>query len=646
MNNYRTLRSLPVRIAAVCAAAAIAVLTVPLGWTAGTEAWASDNTMMTDAYNVDVVVAEDNTYDFHEHLDIDYITYHHGIYRYIPMQGVKLSKIKVPGYDYDTYNSSGYKVIKIGSADYTLIGRNSYDIYYHVMMYEDNNEEKDMLLVNLLPTDWETDIASAECTVTLPKAADLSKAEVFSGPYGTSGNEDGVKLETSDDGLTIRVTGSDIPAHHGVTVTLELPQGYWVGAAHFGDVGIVTILLFALGPIGAFLLWYAFGRDDHVVRTLEFYPPEGLTPGEIGYLADGRVDKRDIISNIVYMADRGYITIEQKDRKKFIFHAVLEPGNDEPAYIRTLYAGLFPNGGMTKSSDKLGVAFGKKYQKAMEQLNNMYTGKKEIIKSESRLARVCAALCSLLPIAAFCTWQMANGDDDGWIGIGWAGFHVLLATWLMCSTYDNIRASSKVKSVLKTVAAIWFFAVGILILPVSSDAMTYVDSKKGMALVLVLIITVLACMFLSVIAIARTDRYTQLLGKVLGFRDFIRTAELDKINELVEEDPEYFYHILPYAYVFGLTNKWIKNFESLPIVIPEWYVNRYRGFDAFDYYMMGRMFSDCSASVNNNIVIPAPAGGGHSGGFSGGGGGWSGGGGFSGGGFSGGGIGGGGGGGW
>ena len=103
---------------------------------------------------------------------------------------------------------------------------------------------------------------------------------------------------------------------------------------------------------------------------------------------------------------------------------------------------------------------------------------------------------------------------------------------------------------------------------------------------------------------------------------------------------------MPYAYVFGLSSRWIKRFEDIPIVTPRWY-GGHTSFDRWDYYMMGRMMSDCSASVRNNIVLPSSGGsGGWSGGSGGGGSSWSGGGGFSGGGFSGGGSGGGGGGGW
>ena len=187
--------------------------------------------------------------------------------------------------------------------------------------------------------------------------------------------------------------------------------------------------------------------------------------------------------------------------------------------------------------------------------------------------------------------------------------------------------------------------MGIGILPLTSDALNLLPQPRAIALVMYLVVGTLISMFFAVIAIARTDSYTDLLGRVLGFKDFIRTAELDKLNELVEEDPAYFYHIMPYAYVFGLSKKWIKNFEDLPVFAPDWYRSP-RGFDSFDYYMMGRMMSDCNASISNSIVIPSSSGGGGGSWSSGGGGSWSGGGGFSGGGFSGGGSGGGGGGGW
>ncbi len=638
------------RAAAVLAIVAVAVLMTPIG-IPGTDSHAADNTMYTVNYDVEVEVAENNSYDYHEHLDMYYVTPHHGIYRYLPVQGQRISDVRVPGYDYETYMQSGYHVLKIGSGSYTLVEDNPYDIFYKISMYEDENDEKDMLLLNLVPTDWETDIGSSTCTITLPKEADLSKAKVFSGTYGTESNEDNAVLETGADGKTITITAKDIPAHHGVTLQLELPQGYWQGAPEFGKLSILNMMMLLLGPVGAALLWFLYGRDKHMVKTLEFYPPDDLTPGEIGYLVDGKADKEDIIANIVYLADKGYIEIEELGKKNFRFTAIREPGAEVPHYIRLIFDGLFPGEKYVRTTKEIAssTAFGKKYEKSQEALAGMFRGSRAVVRPDSKMARSFCSIAAVMPSAAYVSWSTANGDDLGMFGLIWAGIHILVSTGLLCSAYDNIRGTSKVKTVLKCVGAIWFFTVGIGILPVASDSMTIINERKALLLAAYLILGTLVSMFFAVIAIARTDTYTDLLGRVLGFRDFIKTAELDKLNELVEEDPQYFYHIMPYAYVFGLNNKWIKNFEDLPVVAPEWYRST-RGFDNFDYYMMGRMMSDCNASVRESIVIPAPSGGGGFGGGSGGGfsggGGWSGGGGFSGGGFSGGGAGGGGGGGW
>jgi len=143
---------------------------------------------------------------------------------------------------------------------------------------------------------------------------------------------------------------------------------------------------------------------------------------------------------------------------------------------------------------------------------------------------------------------------------------------------------------------------------------------------------------------SRSDENAELFGRILGFREFIRTAELPKLQELVEQDPNYFYNILPYAYIFGLTKKWAKKFENIAISEPEWY-HPY-GTHTSGYHFRPTEMHSAFNSVSTNIsskMFKSDVGSSFSGGFSGGGGGFSGGGG---GGFSGGGFGGGGGGTW
>ncbi len=67
------------------------------------------------------------------------------------------------------------------------------------------------------------------------------------------------------------------------------------------------------------------------------------------------------------------------------------------------------------------------------------------------------------------------------------------------------------------------------------------------------------------------DDMVMLLSQVKGFKQFLTKAEKHVIEKLVEEDPEYFYNTLPYAYSLGVTSAYMKRFEGMAIKPPEWY---------------------------------------------------------------------------
>ncbi len=324
----------------------------------------ADDSYTTSNFNVDIIASEDNSFTVSEKIDVDFIYPHHGIFRYIPTNGIRISDISVPGYSYDVSTRDGHKVIKIGDADISLNGPQTYEVSYRMAFYDDEDKALDRLALNVIPTGWETQIDHASATITLPEAADLGKARIYSGEYGDEGNTDNVQLTASDDGRTLRIDAQSLPAYHGVTVILELPEGYWTGEAEYGAVSPLFWLLFLAGPLGALILWLLYGRDPKIVRTPEFYPPDGLTPGEVGYLYDKIVDKRDIVSTIVYLADRGYITIEQESRKDFLLTGIRKPSDEEPEYVKTIYEGLFGDRDQSRAStSSLGSFFGTRYQR-------------------------------------------------------------------------------------------------------------------------------------------------------------------------------------------------------------------------------------------------------------------------------------------
>jgi hypothetical protein len=57
----------------------------------------------------------------------------------------------------------------------------------------------------------------------------------------------------------------------------------------------------------------------------------------------------------------------------------------------------------------------------------------------------------------------------------------------------------------------------------------------------------------------------RLYGRILGFREFIETAEWDQLKRLSEEDPGYGMDILPYALLFNMGTRWTASFENKTI---------------------------------------------------------------------------------
>ena len=117
-----------------------------------------------------------------------------------------------------------------------------------------------------------------------------------------------------------------------------------------------------------------------------------------------------------------------------------------------------------------------------------------------------------------------------------------------------------------------------------------------------------------------------MLGRIKGFKNYLETVEKDKLENMVMQDPSYFYNILPYTYVLGVSDKWIKKFEAISLQAPAWY-DCPNGFDATNF----GSFMKTTMSSAKNVMSSSPSssssgsssGGGFSGGGSGGGGGGS-----------------------
>ena len=205
-------------------------------------------------------------------------------------------------------------------------------------------------------------------------------------------------------------------------------------------------------------------------------------------------------------------------------------------------------------------------------------------------------------------------------------FATLLSFFIGIFLSNSARLFSIVKTrfpieKVKTVIAAIFSSLIPLLAAVGLLFITEADSVYWIGLVLALII-----IFFAPYVNKRTQLGQEWLTQILGLKEFIDSAEKNRILTLINNDPEYFYHILPYAMVLGVTDKWAKKFEDILTSDPDWYQSGSNRPFSTAYFVsqinsstqdVGRTLSSSPSSSGSG----GSSGGGSSGGGSGGGGG-------------------------
>ncbi|MBO6108982.1 MAG: DUF2207 domain-containing protein, partial [Eubacterium sp.] len=209
-----------------------------------------------------------------------------------------------------------------------------------------------------------------------------------------------------------------------------------------------------------------------------------------------------------------------------------------------------------------------------------------------------------------------SGDAlDGLIGS--VGFFVVTTAAAM------FISSPKKNPFLKLfVGAIWV-AVMWVVIKLFGDAISYQGTFYWVVLAACVVANMIQMIFYRIID-KRTEYGIDLLGRIRGFRRYLIEASPQHLESRIEDDPEYYYKILPYTYVLGVTDAWIKNFESIAVVPPKWF----KGFrsSVFDFRHFNRFMSRTMYSAERSMTSTpssSSSGGGHSGGGGGGGGGGS-----------------------
>ncbi len=592
---------------------------------------AADEYFIIDHYQVDIDVMENNVYNITEIIDVTFQTQRHGIYREIPLRfddmPVFISNISVPGHETSIEKNRDYVNIRIGSADAYVNGKVTYSISYTYDVGADKLSDMDEFYHNIIGDQWDTPIASVNFRIKMPKSFDPAYVNCTSGYYGET---DSSNVEWEINGTTITGrTLKPLQNYQALTVALPLPEGYWVGAELHREKGWLLFTIFGYPLyiaviVLAFFFWYRYGRDTKLFPSVEFEPPEGMNPSEIGYIIDGSVDNRDVTSLIIYWAEKGYLEIEEETTGKAVFkrkklHITRLRGLDDAAkyYEKKLFAKLFTYGDGTRvSTDDLVNKFYKSVYEAKTNIKKSFTEHPEraIYVKANRFYTALTGLFAAVPIIAVLMEGFMAFTGEGAFAVLFAvpfSLFLIIPSFVLGSAIANGNTEGQKG---KIVFFILFGGFSLAFFAFFMVAGGGIPIYKYLAAVAS---GITVSVFMNLMS-RRTPYGDQILEKTLGFKEFIKTAEKDKLEMMFESNPSYFYDILPYAMVMKLSDKWSSHFEGMTVEPPGWYRGyRYNTFSAAAFTnTLNSSFSSMNSSMTSS---PSSSGGSSSGGSSGGG---------------------------
>jgi uncharacterized protein (TIGR04222 family) len=505
-----------------------------LGWTLPVAA----KQLVIRKFDERITIDPDATIEVTEMIDVQFIGGPwHGIYRKIPVEytsptGLNYSLFLQPlsvtddngqPLKYETSREGRYLQFKVyvpNADDSTRTVVLRYSVRGAVRFLSDHDE----LYWNVTGDQWDEPINEASAHIELPAGTTGVHATAYTGVYGS--REQQAQISVKGNAVDIQAT-TPLGFREGLTAVAGWDKGF----VHPPSAGEKAWLFlrsnwpFALPIIVFFVmvwLWWTRGRDpERDSITVQYDPPDKLSPAECGALVDDEAGMRDITATLVDLAVQGYMTIEQKQdggvmgllhRHNYTFHLKKPPAEWSAArpHEQEMLAAIFGSG-----SPDVPLA---------DLQNHFYT-------------HISAIKDQIFDALVNDGYYLHRPDvvRQGYIGAG------LLIGFLLGA------GSGWLQGVTGVAAFTWIVA-GIVTAAIVCGVGWFMP--------------------------ARTRSGARTYANVLGFEQFLGRVEKDRIERL-EKTPELFEKYLPYAMALHVEKGWVQQFQGIAMQPPSWFQGYY-----------------------------------------------------------------------
>lgn len=549
-------------------------------------------------YHSDITLEGNGVVLIKETIAVDFATSEkHGIYRDIPISyqngdgTIHYTKVEplVVSRDgsneqYSTEQNASQLQIKIGNPDHLISGEHIYSLSYRVTGVILPYSSYDEFYWNVTGNNWEVPIKKATATFHIAKPGIL-QTSCYQGEQGST--TPCISQQKDKQTLTFTTNGGLAPAQ-GLTIAVGFSKGIvpiltvtrpkTIVEQLVEPMNIAIFLVTLVAGLGLiFRTWWQKGRDfwtqnilakaadqgsakpigAHEQIVVEFTSPDKLRPAELGLLVDERADTLDVTATIIDLARRGHLHITEVE-KNWIF------GKTDYVFKRLL-----------NTKDNLA-----EYEKLL--LSKLFDGKESVTLS-----------------------SLKRNFSDDLQEVKKALYQDVLDKKLFLSNPETIRHKYMVTGAL-------IAGVPVVLAYITGLTLAYPPLIAfGSAVAIAGVILLLVAQWMP----RRSAYGRDLYRRCLGYRLFINKAET--YRQQFYEKHNLFDEVLPYAIVFGLTEKFAKAFKDMDLKQkqPGWYT----GYYPYNPLLFASSMNSFSQTLSSTMAATPKSSGSSGGGFSGGG---------------------------
>ncbi len=477
-------------------------------------------------------------------------------------------------FDLSVYN---YNLVESENDTYVYVtdeidGEVKFSISYKMQLVDLGVGDAQQFGFFILPSQ-PTEIGTINYRITMPKIFDIdSIVFIYDGMPIIEESESKIHPNYAIEGTSIvGYIDEGISSEHTLELKLDLVSDYF----KFPDtlnIAMIIVIVCIILIVLTILAYILFGRDGLIVKAETHLPPDGINAGSVHYICDGNVTYNDVALLILEWADQGYLQIEEVSDPNNLYLVKLKPmGKEKWKYERTLFNALFYNREEVFASE-LDRYFYPYAFNAIREIENIYSKVKHnrVFTKSSLIFQLFNFFLTIIPIFVGSLYAFYYYYYYLELATMFAVFITLIALILELIWYYVVSHRNLMKRITYYILLLGCVGISFLAAYWYNYAYSVCLNTFGVCYITMLTyaVEVWAMLFMD----KRTAVGKAWYGELLGLKDFITNASREELQAELDENPDYFYFVLPYAYTLGVSDVWFKKFYGFHLELPEWYI--------------------------------------------------------------------------